>query len=619
MRSQFHDKDSVLTLSPFCSCMQRLIAMVFVLALAWVPEAGHAEAAFLAPEQAFVLKHPSTLQQDGSIDLVWTIAPGYYLYRDRLEVTAKPPGTAIKVERPAGEQKEDPNFGAMEVYHDRVAVKVQAGRATSLAVSWQGCAEAGLCYPPQTREVMLSAVSETSSASALAQTQDASTSGAWALAQGGSDGDIQSLLQRLSLLWTVPLFFALGLALSFTPCVLPMIPILSSIVVGDRARPRRALALSLAFVLPMAATYAGLGVGAAMAGANLQGWLQNPWTLYGMGAVFVVLAASMFGFFTLQLPRGLRNGLDDASRQQKGGTLVGAAAMGFLSALLVGPCMTAPLAGTLLYIAQSGNALHGGVLLLSLGLGMGVPLVVIATVGSSYMPRPDAWMERVKGAFGFLLLATAIWMVERVVAPSVALALWGALLVALSVAVLQLGRRSESRRIMAPAAAVLMGLWGAAMWLGAAAGAADPLRPLSFLATPRNVDQTAQVPVASARFERIDSVQVLDAKLDAARAAGKPVLLDFYADWCISCKSIETQVFGDPVVQRALDGAVLLRADVTSSTTEQLAWMRAHQVLGPPTVMLFDARGQERRDARLVGEFDSNDLLKRQPVPKDLS
>ena len=599
--------------------MQRLIAMVFVLALAWVPEAGHAEAAFLAPEQAFVLKHPSTLQQDGSIDLVWTIAPGYYLYRDRLEVTAKPPGTAIKVERPAGEQKEDPNFGAMEVYHDRVAVKVQAGRATSLAVSWQGCAEAGLCYPPQTREVMLSAVSETSLAPALALPQDASTSGAWALAQGGSDGDIQSLLQRMSLLWAVPLFFALGLALSFTPCVLPMIPILSSIVVGDRARPRRALALSLAFVLPMAATYAGLGVGAAMAGANLQGWLQNPWTLYGMGAVFVVLAASMFGFFTLQLPRGLRNGLDDASRQQKGGTLVGAAAMGFLSALLVGPCMTAPLAGTLLYIAQSGNALHGGVLLLSLGLGMGVPLVVIATVGSSYMPRPGAWMERVKGAFGFLLLATAIWMVERVVAPSVALALWGALLVALSVAVLQLGRRSESRRIMAPAAAVLMALWGAAMWLGAAAGAADPFRPLSFLATPRTVDQTAQVPVASARFERVDSIQALDAKLDAARAAGKPVLLDFYADWCISCKSIETEVFGDPVVQRALEGAVLLRADVTSNNAEQLALMRAHQVIGPPTVMLFDARGQERRDARLVGEFDSNDLLMRQPVPKERS
>lgn len=599
--------------------MQRLFAMVFVLALAWVPGAGHTEATFLAPEQAFVLKHPSTLQQDGSINLVWTIAPGYYLYRDRLEVTAKPPGTAIKVERPAGEQKEDPNFGAMEVYHDRVAVKVQAGRATSLAVSWQGCAEAGLCYPPQTREVMLSAVSETSLAPALALPQDASTSGAWALAQGGSDGDIQSLLQRMSLLWAVPLFFALGLALSFTPCVLPMIPILSSIVVGDRARPRRALALSLAFVLPMAATYAGLGVGAAMAGANLQGWLQNPWTLYGMGAVFVVLAASMFGFFTLQLPRGLRNGLDDASRQQKGGTLVGAAAMGFLSALLVGPCMTAPLAGTLLYIAQSGNALHGGVLLLSLGLGMGVPLVVIATVGSSYMPRPGAWMERVKGAFGFLLLATAIWMVERVVAPSVALALWGALLVALSVAVLQLGRRSESRRIMAPAAAVLMALWGAAMWLGAAAGAADPFRPLSFLATPRNVDQTAQVPVASARFERVDSIQALDAKLDAARAAGKPVLLDFYADWCISCKSIETEVFGDPVVQRALEGAVLLRADVTSNNAEQLALMRAHQVIGPPTVMLFDARGQERRDARLVGEFDSNDLLMRQPVPKERS
>lgn len=597
--------------------LRALAVVAFIATATLLPKLSRAETAFLAADEAFTLKVEQPAKPGEPLQLHWAIAPGFYLYRDRMEVIAEPAGTAIAVERPAGEPKEDPNFGAMDVYHHQVTVAVRSAGANSLAVTWQGCAEAGLCYPPQTRRVTLRGAGGEQPAATASQ----GTADNWTLATSGSDGEIQSMLERLSLAWTIPLFFALGIALAFTPCVLPMIPILSSMVVGSRAGPRRALALSLAFVLPMALTYAGLGAAAAVAGANLQALLQNRWALFGLGGVFVVLAASMFGLFTLQLPGFVRNGLDGASRQQRGGTLVGAAAMGLLSALLVGPCMTAPLAGTLLYIAQSGNAIQGGLLLLALGLGMGMPLLIVGTVGSKYLPTPGMWMDRVKGAFGFLLLATAIWMVQRVVPQSIALAMWGALLVVVAVAVFQTGRSERalsadvgrSRRILAPAVALLMGLWGGAMWLGAAAGGGDPWTPLAFLSASgatRNAESGAS---AAARFESVDGPQSLALKLQEAHADGKPVLLDFYADWCVSCKSIEKEVFGDPKVVRALEGVVLLRADVTANTGSQLALMREHQVIGPPTVMLFNAQGHERREARLVGEFDSADLLKRAP------
>ena len=592
-----------------------------------VPVQGRAETAFLAVDQAFALKVVPPAQPGAPLELQWAIAPGYYLYRDRMAVTAQPAaaGAALDVVRPAGERKDDPGFGTVDVYHDQVTFQVQAAGANALDVTWQGCAEAGLCYPPQTRRVALEGVSGAQPPAATATPAVALRSGgrAWEEATRGNDGDIRSMLERHSLAWILPLFFALGIALAFTPCVLPMIPIVSSIVVGSQAGPRRALALSVAFALPMALTYAGLGVAAAMAGANLLALLQNRWTLLGLGAIFVLLALSMFGFFTLQLPQFLRSRLDSAGRQQTGGTLVGAAVMGLLSALLVGPCMTAPLAGTLLYIAGSGDAVRGGLVLLALGLGMGVPLLVVGTVGSKYLPRPGPWMERVKGAFGFLLLGMAIWTVQRVLPAQAALALWGALWTGAAVAVFQtrwqgnasLDAPGVAGRILAPLAALLMGLWGGAMVLGAAAGAGDPWMPLAWMSASAS-PHGAGVPAAAAatRFEPVDSPQALAAKLDTARAQGRPVLLDFYADWCVSCKSIDKEVFGDARVQQALDGAMLLRADVTASTDAQLALMRANQVIGPPTVMLFDASGQERRDARLVGEFTAADLLRREPA-----
>ena len=589
-----------------------LAALMLLWGLAWP---AHAADEFLQPAQAFRLEVVKSGADE--LRLTWSIAPGYYLYRDRMAVTASPPGTRVDAELPLGIRKDDPNFGVMEVYHDAVTMKVAPAGATALDVTWQGCADAGLCYPPQTRTIQVAAVAVAAPPGAAARPADAGAAGLWS-GSTGSDIQITQWLGERSLGWTLPLFFLLGIALAFTPCVLPMLPIVSGVVIGSQAPPRRAFALSMAFVLPMALTYAALGVAAALAGANLQAMLQNRWTMLALGGVYIVLALGMFGFFTLQLPARLRERLDGASRSQRGGTLPGAAALGVLSALLVGPCMTAPLAGALLYIAQSGNVAQGALLLLALGLGMGTPLVIAGTLGARFLPKPGPWMNRVKGALGFVLLGTAVWMFERVVAAPLALLMWGALLLAVALTLVHAASRSDTgvagsgspHRVATRTLAVLAGLWGSAMVLGAAGGAVDPWRPLAFAAAPATA--AAQSP-ASLQFLPVASEAELQARLATAQAAGQATLVDFYADWCVSCKVIETEVFGDPRVQRSLAGVLLLRADVTTNDARHQELMRTHQVIGPPTVMLFDAAGRERREARLVGEFTVDQFLQRQP------
>jgi thiol:disulfide interchange protein DsbD len=546
------------------------------------------------------------------VKLHWAIAAGYYLYRDRIRLNNVPDGSGSLV-KPAGDHKKDPTIGDTEVFHDAVTVVATAPGARAITVTWQGCADAGLCYPPQTREIEL----------ASSAAQSATTTGGSALPgllEGvhASDSQITKLLDGHSLAWTLPLFFLFGLALAFTPCVLPMVPILSGIVVGSQAPPRRAFGLSLAFVVPMALTYALLGAIAAVAGANLQAFLQNRFALTAFAAMFVVLAMPMFGLFELQLPAFVRDRLDTASRRRQGGTFAGAAGMGILSALLVGPCMTAPLAGTLLYIAQTGNLVSGALLLLALGLGMGTPLVAVGTLGARYLPKPGPWMERVKGGFGFLLLGTAIWMVERVVPATLSLALWGTLLASLALTLVHLsaGRASEGGaggRLILRTGALVCGLWGCAMMVGATAGATDPLRPLGVASASQQASAIdVQRPASgAAQFETLSSPQLLRTRLDAARAAGKPAVVDFYADWCVSCQAIDREVFTDPRVRQSLANAVLLRADVTAGNAEQLALMRELQILGPPTVLLFDAQGREKRNLRLVGEFDVAEFLQR--------
>lgn len=577
---------------------------VLLLATLIGASSARAAASFLEPDQAFRLSVQE--ESPGQVQLRWSIAPGYYLYRDRIGVTGSGVG---EVTKPRGETKEDPNFGTVEVYHDAAQVQVATGHAASMRVTWQGCAEDGLCYPPAEKDITLTQAGQ-SAAPAVPATAPAPAAGASALSMASSDADFSRLLRQRSLAWTLPLFFLLGMALAFTPCVLPMVPILSGMVVGSGATPRRGLLLSLAFVGPMAAVYAGMGVLAALAGAGLQAWLQNPWTLLSFAAVFVALALAMFGFYELQLPAFVRDRL--ASRTLQGGRMAGAAGMGALSALLVGPCMTAPLAGTLLYIAQGGSAVQGGLLLLFLGLGMGVPLVVISTLGARWLPRPGTWMDRVKAGFGFILLGTAIWMAGRVIAPQWSLLLWGCLLVALALSLWQMTRsgKAAGRRtaptVVARSGAALTGLWGAAMVFGAATGASDPAQPLRTLVAAPSTGARA-----TPAFEILEDPALLQARLEDAAARGQPAVVEFSADWCTSCRTIEREVFGDPRVGRALQGVLLLRADVTRSDAAQRAFMQQHQVMGPPTLMLYGPQGAERREQRLVGEFGPEALLQR--------
>src|SRR5690606_20750035 len=401
-----------------------------------------------------------------------------------------------------------------------------AGAAT---LHWQGCADAGICYPPQRLKLELPA----SGAGTVA-------SGAAAQAAGApSDlAEDQAFAQRLSdsgLAAAALVFFGLGLLLAFTPCTLPMVPIVSSLVLGGRPTQRRALGLSAAYVLPMALTYAALGVAAGLSGANLQATLQNPWLLGAFALLFVVLAMAMFGAFELQLPAWLRNRLDRASRGQQGGTLAGAAALGVLSAVLVGPCMTAPLAGALLYIGQSGDPVVGGVALFALGLGMGVPLLLIAVFGARVLPAPGPWMERVKAAFGFMLLGMAVYMVSRVLPGSVSLALWGAWLLVVAIGLVAFAADAAPgtvRRWGSRSAAAVVGVWAVAMMFGGASGATDPWRPLQPLAGTAVAGVAA--PSAPARPDYVDakSAADLDQRLAEAGARGEWTLVDFYADWC---------------------------------------------------------------------------------------
>lgn len=588
--------------------MVRWFLSVVVLGLLWVLPAHAQEGSqeFLPADQAFGL----TVSRDdgGQLRLNWKISEGYYLYRQQIRIEGVPAGSVPLVTLPAGAPKTDEFFGETEVYRDSLTVLVNAPGAQALNLTWQGCADAGLCYPPQTQQVQLVDVAPT-------------PPGAAALANPGAMGEDQTLAERLSRAnpaWMLLVFFGLGLLMTFTPCVLPMVPILSSLIAGSGAGPRRGFVLSLAFVLPMALTYAVLGAGAALAGANLQAALQNPWVLGAFGLVFVALALAMFGWYELQLPAALRHRLSRASQGQRGGTVAGASAMGVVSALLVGPCMTAPLAGALLYIGNTGDVLTGGLALFSMGLGMGVPLLLVGTLGARLLPRPGCWMDRVKVLFGFVLLGTAIVFVARVLPPAVTLGLWGAWALAMALSLLALAKKLDASagtgRLMAHYGALLLGLWGGAMVLGAAGGAQSPLQPLVFVAggaAPAQAAAANAVKGAMARFQPVGTQQALAERVAQAGQRGQWTLVDFYADWCVSCKVIEHEVFADPRVQQALADMQLLRPDVTANNVDDRALMRAHQILGPPTLLLIGPDGQERRAERVIGELSANEFLAR--------
>lgn len=589
-----------------------LAALMLLLSMPAMAQMGGSD--FLPVDQAF--SYEVAVNPDDTLSVTWDIAPDYYLYRDRIQFEGTT-GPIAGVQMPDGEPIEDEFFGKSEVYHGQVTAVVDPGQARMLDMSWQGCAEAGLCYPPQHATLDLADYTHGDGTDGQSPSVDEVVSGGEA-STGAALGEDQSLAASLAggnAAWVLAVFFGLGLLLVFTPCVLPMLPILSSLIVGSDARGRRGFALSVAYVLPMAATYAVLGVVAALAGANLQAALQTPWVLGVFALLFVTLALSMFGVYELQLPTGLRHRLNNASNRQHGGHLGGAAIMGALSALLVGPCMTAPLAGALLYIADSGDVVLGASALFALGLGMGAPLVIAGTVGARLLPRPGGWMTGVKVVFGFVLLGMAIWFVARVVPDSVTLGLWGGLMVAVGVTLHQLAVHATTPprpvHMISRVAGLLLGLWGGLLVVGAAGGANSLRQPLVFSST--HASKSAASPSATSdfmtRFDEVTDLTELRTKIDKASANGQWTMVDFYADWCIACKVIEKDVFGHPEVQTALDGFQLLRPDVTDNDAADRALMQQFHIIGPPTILLIGPDGKERRAARVIGELSADEFL----------
>lgn len=569
--------------------------LFFALLISSLAQAGNdpfaSKPEFLPVDKAFVLT--SERLDSGETQLFWQIADGYYLYQKRLKFD----GLAMQnvPALPEGESHSDEYFGEQPVYRQGLELKIPAAAQGQIKVSYQGCADAGLCYPPQTRVIDLGG-------KASATTDEA------------PDQALASGLQQHSLGWSLLVFFGLGLLLAFAPCSLPMLPILAGMVVGSGATPRRGFALAGSYVVCMALVYAAMGVIAALLGANLQAWLQNPWLLGTFAAVFVVLALPMFGFFELQLPVALRDRLEHASRSQRGGSLVGAGVLGALSGLLVGPCMTAPLAGALLYIAQSGNALHGGLILFALGIGIGVPLLLLVTVGNRFLPKPGAWMNLLKGVFGFLFLATALLMLRPVLDPSLWLGLCGALLL---IAAYSAWKQSEGFGRVAQlfgAGSLLLGLWGSLLVVGAAGGSEDPYQPLQVYSAGR-VGTAA--PNGHEGFTTIKDPAALQRELDTAKAQGQWVLLDYYADWCVSCKVMEKQVFGQARVMQALSDVRLLRLDVTADNAASRELLGRYKVPGPPSFVWIGADGEERRSQRITGEVDADTFLQRWTTTRD--
>ncbi|AYG07412.1 protein-disulfide reductase DsbD [Pseudomonas fluorescens] len=541
------------------------------------------KAEFLPVGKAFTFT--SERLASGETQLYWQIADGYYLYQQRMKFE----GLAEQPVLPQGEAHSDEFFGEQQVYRQGLEVKLPAGATGKVKLGWQGCADAGLCYPPQSLTVDLGG---NPAVAATAEAQDES------LASG---------LQQRSLGWSLLVFFGLGLLLAFAPCSLPMLPILAGLVVGSGASPRRGFALASSYVVCMALVYAALGVLAALAGSNLAALLQTPWILGSFAGLFVILALPMFGFFELQLPAFLRDRLDNASRQQNGGSLVGAGVLGALSGLLVGPCMTAPLAGALLYIAQSGNALHGGLILFAMGIGIGVPLLLLVTVGNRFLPKPGTWMNVLKGVFGFLFLATAVLMIRPVVDESLWLGLWGVLALVMAYCGWSLAREYGLIAKALGAGSLVLGLWGAILVIGAAGGSDDLWQPLKVFGG----STVAGAPTAHDSFITLNDPVALQAQLDSAKAQGQWVLLDYYADWCVSCKIMEKQVFGKPEVMDALKDVRLLRLDVTADNAASRELLGRYKVPGPPSFVWIGPDGAERRAQRITGEVDAAAFLQR--------
>lgn len=566
--------------------------------LAFFLSAAHGQE-FLDPQVAF---QPRARIVDGrTVEIHYTIADGYYLYRDKFRVQATEPAGARlgSPDLPPGQRKRDEHFGEVEVFYRNAVLRIplaSGGTGTpvmAVDVVAQGCADAGLCYPPHTQTVRLDAGATDAAppASAPAPTPVALD----------ETGRIADTLRRAGLWTLLGFFFVAGLGLSLTPCVFPMVPILSGIIAGQghQARKGRSVVLSLAYVLGMSLTYAAAGVAAGLTGTLLSATLQNAWVLGGFALVFVALAMSMFGFYELQLPASLQSRLSSGSGRLQGGQTLGVFLMGALSALIVGPCVAAPLAGALLYIGQTGDALLGGLALFTMALGMGVPLLAVGIAGGSLLPRAGAWMDGVKKTFGVLLLATAWWLLSPLLPSALPMLGWAVLLIIPAMylhAIDPLPAQASGWMRFWKGVGLVMLLCGAGVLLGALAGQRDVLQPLAGWAAR---GAPASPETAGLRFETVRSVAELQARV---AAADRPVLLDVSADWCVACKEMEQYTFTDPGVRARMQTLVLLKADVTANGPEDQSLLAHFGLYGPPGILFFDpAKGQEHTGLRVVG------------------
>jgi thiol:disulfide interchange protein DsbD len=574
---------------------------------------ARSEGDFLPIDQAFVLSASS----DGPdrVQVRFDIADDYYLYRDKLKVKVADGGATLGTpDIPGGRVQHDEYFGEQVVFYGELLATVPVAappgtRNLALDVSFQGCADAGLCYPPTTRRIDV-ALAPAGAAAASGVGAPGAGAGTAAVSPAGAGTKVSeqdSLAARIregNLLGVLGFFFGAGLLLAFTPCVLPMVPILSGIIVGaGRDRPvsrGRALALSLAYVLGMALTYTVAGAVFAAAGQQAQAFFQKPWIIAVFAGLFVLLALGMFGLFNLQVPAAFQARVAEMSNRQQQGSLLGTAVMGALSSLIVTACVAPPLVAALAVIGQSGDVVRGALALFALSLGMGAPLLVVGASAGQLLPKAGPWMDAVKAVFGVMLLGVAVWMLGRILPGPVTLALWAALAFVSGYCLLTLG----AREVRGGTDAVRRGLgalalvYGVLMLIGALAGRSNPLQPLAGLGAVAGGAAAEQKQLA---FVRIKTVADLDRELAAARAQGQPAMLDFYADWCVSCKEMEHYTFTDPGVQAGLAKVRLLQADVTANDAEDQALLQHFGILGPPTIVFFDASGRERGEYRLVG------------------
>lgn len=568
--------------------MKRFVLFLLALLPVWASAAD-----LLEPEKAF--RFSARVLDDQAIEVHFAIADGYYLYRERLKISAEG-NPAVRLgapELPRGIPHKDEFFGAMEIYRKQVAIRVPVegtGRF-ELKVTSQGCADAGVCYVPMDSSASLDVSAGSASAPRLSIF--------------ASDTDIVRLFEG-NVLLVLGSFLAFGVLLAFTPCVLPMVPILSSIIAGEgrSVNKMQALALSGAYVLGMSLAYAIAGVAAGFSGTLLAAALQNAWVLGAFALVFVALALSMFGFYELQLPGFIHHRLHGAHATLKGGRVASVAAMGVLSAVIVSPCVAAPLAGALLYISQTRDVVLGGSALFVMALGMGIPLMVVGVSEGALLPKAGAWMEGVRRFFGVLLLAVAVYIASPILPVVVQMLAWSALLIGSGVFL----------RALDPLPPATKGWWrvwkgvgvmalvlGIAMLVGALAGSRDPLRPLA------GVLGDSQPELPATPWTRVASTQELDEKV---KAAGRPVMLDFYADWCVSCKEMERYTFTDARVRREMEGMLLLQADVTKNTAADKALLKRFSLFGPPGIIFFDAQGREIPGLRVIGYQGPDRFLK---------